>query len=114
MRTFLLACAGALALGGTAAFAQDMTTGELAAIDANGDGAVDAAELEAWIAQAFTSLDKNGDGYVTVAEGTVVMTPEQWAAANTNGDDGLSPQELQAQAKADFTAADRNADGKLN
>ena len=113
MRTFLLCCAGAFALG-AAALAQDMTTGELAAIDANGDGAVDAAELEAWIAQAFTSLDKNGDGYVTVAEGTVVMTPEQWAAANTNGDDGLSPLELQAQARADFAAADRDGNGRLD
>jgi hypothetical protein len=114
MRIFLIACAGALALGGSAALAQDMTTGQLSAIDANADGAVDAAELDAWIAQAFTSLDTNGDGYVTVTEGMVVMTPEQWAAANTNGDDGLSPQELQAQARADFAAADKNGDGKLN
>ena len=114
MRTFLIACASTLALGGTAALAQDLNTGHLAALDTSGDGAVDAAELDAWIAQAFTTLDKNGDGYVTVTEGTVVMTPEQWTAANTNGDDGLSLQELQAQATADFTAADRNGNGKLD
>ena len=113
MRTFLIACASALALGG-AALAQDMTTGQLGALDANGDGAVDPAELEAWVGQAFTSLDANGDGYLTVTESTQVMTPEQWTAANTNGDDGLSLAELQAQATKDFTAADKNADGKLN
>jgi hypothetical protein len=113
MRKILLACAGGLALSG-AALAQDLTTGHLGALDANADGAVDRAELEAWVGQAFESLDTNGDGYVTVTEGTVVMTPEQWAAANTNGDDGLSPAELQAQVAKDFTAADRNADGKLN
>jgi hypothetical protein len=113
MRTFLLALTGALALGGVAV-AQDLTTGHLTALDANGDGAVEAAELEAWVGQAFTSLDANGDGYLTVTESTTVMTPEQWTAANANGDDGLSLAELQAQATADFTAADRNADGKLN
>jgi hypothetical protein len=114
MRNVLFAAAGALALSGAAALAQDMTTGHVTALDANADGAVDAAELDAWVGQAFARLDANGDGYLTVSESTVVMTPEQWTAANTNGDDGLSRQELQAQAAKDFAAADRNADGKLN
>lgn len=113
MRTFILALAGALALA-PAAMAQTFTTGHLTALDANGDGAIDAAELEALMAKAFAGMDKNGDGYVTVIEAEGVITPEQWAAANTNGDDGLSLQELQAQAKIDFAAADKDGNGKLD
>ena len=115
MRTFLIVCAGALALGGAAAVAQDaMTEQNLAAMDANADGAVDAGEVAATIGRGFTRLDANGDGYVTLVESSVALTPEQFAAANTNGDDGLSLEEMQAQAAADFTAADKDGDGKLN
>jgi hypothetical protein len=114
MRNILVAGAGALALVATAALAQDITTGHVAALDANSDGSVDSAELQAWVGQAFARLDANGDGYVTAAEGSGSMTAEQWAAANTNGDDGLSLAELQAQAEADFAAADRDGDGMLD
>ena len=113
MRTFLIACAGALALGGAVA-AQDINTGHLAAIDTNGDGVVDKAEFDAFVASSFAKLDANGDGYVTVVEGTVVMTPEQFAAANSNGDGGLSAEEFAAASAADFAAADRDGDGMLN
>ena len=115
MRTFLIACAGAIALGGAAAAAQDLNTGHLASIDTNGDGAVDQAEYDAFIADSFAKLDVNGDGYLTAAEGEAVgMTPEQFAAANANGDDGLSKDEYTAAAAADFAAADRDGDGILN
>ena len=114
MRTFLIACAGALALGG-AALAQDLNTGHLAAIDTNGDGSVDQAEFDAFVASSFTTMDANGDGFVTLAEGQAAgMTPEHFAAANTNGDDGLSQEEFAAAAAADFAAADRDGDGMLN
>ena len=83
-------------------------------IDANGDGAVDKAEFDAFVAGSFTTLDANGDGFVTLAEATVVMTPEHFAAANTNGDDGLSQEEFTAAAAADFAAADQDGDGMLN
>ena len=114
MRTFVIACAGALALG-SAALAQDLNTGHLAAIDTNGDGSVDQAEFDAFVASSFTTMDANGDGFVTHAEGQAAgMTPEQFAAANTNGDDGLSQEEFAAAAAADFAAADRDGDGMLN
>ena len=115
MKTILIACAAALAFGGTAASAQQaMTTTDLQALDTSGDGAVDAEELAAFMAKAFARLDKNGDGYVTIVESQAVITPEQFAAANTNGDDGLSLQEWQAQAAKDMAAADKDGDGKLN
>jgi len=114
MRTFVIACAGALALGGAAA-AQDLNTGHLAAIDRNGDGVVDKAEFDAFVASSFAKLDANGDGFVTLVEAQAGgMTPEQFAAANANGDGGLSPAEYAAAAAADFAAADRDGDGTLN
>jgi hypothetical protein len=113
MRTFLIACAGALALSG-AAFAQDITTGQLDALDTDDDGAVSAAEFDAFMGQAFTAMDANGDGYITAAEGSAYISPEHFAAANANGDDGLSQAEFLAVARADFAGADRDADGALN
>jgi len=113
MRTFLIACAGALALS-SAAFAQDITTGHLAALDGDDDGSVDAAEFDAFMGQAFTAIDTNGDGYITAAEGAAYMTPEHFAAANTNGDDGLSQDEFLAMARSDFAAADQDANGALD
>jgi EF hand len=114
MRTFLIACAGALALGGAAA-AQDLNTRHLAALDSNGDGAVDQTEFDAFVASSFTTMDANGDGFVTLAEGQAAgTTPEHFTAANTNGDDGLSQEEFAAAAAADFAAADRDGDGMLN
>lgn len=113
MKRLLLATAGLLALSG-AALAQDITTGHLDALDTNDDGAVDAAEFDAYMAAAFDALDANGDGYVTLAESADHLSPEQFAAANTNGDDGLSEAEFTAATQADFAAADRDGDGTLN
>ena len=113
MKRLLIAAAGLLALSG-AALAQDVTTGQLDALDANDDGAVDAAEFDTYMVAAFGSLDANGDGYVTLVESSGYMTPEQFAAANANGDDGLSEPEFVAAAQADFAGADLDKDGVLN
>ena len=113
MRTYLMAGATVLAFA-LSASAQDLNTGHLAAIDANGDGTVDSAEFDVFVAGAMTKLDDNGDGYLTEVEATVVMTPEHFGAANTNGDDGLSQEELTAAMAADFAAADRDGTGTLN
>lgn len=113
MHRLLIAVAGFLALSG-AALAQDITSAHLAAVDANGDGAVDATEFETYMVAAFRTIDKDGNGYVTLVEAEGFMSPEQFAAANTNGDDGLSRDEFVAAAEADFARADLDADGKLN
>jgi hypothetical protein len=108
MKTLLIACAGALALT-AAAGAQEA----LPPMDANADGMVDAAELDAYSSASFTMLDANGDGYVTEAESAGVMPADLYASANTNGDSGISLAEFQAQAQRDFAAADANGDGVL-
>jgi EF hand len=113
MKRYLIACSVALAFAG-AAYAQDITTGHLDVMDTNDDGAVDAAEFDAFMTQVFTGLDANGDGYVTAAEGAEMITPEQFAAANSNGDDGLSQDEFLTAVRADFASADQDGDGALN
>jgi hypothetical protein len=113
MKRYLIACSAALAFAG-AAWAQDITTGHLDVIDSNDDGAIDAAEFDAFMAKVFTGLDANGDGYVTAAEGAEWITPEQFAAVNANGDDGLSQQEFLAAVRADFATADQDGNGVLN
>jgi hypothetical protein len=107
MKTPLIALAGALALS-AAAMAQG-----LPAIDANGDGAVDRAEFDAYVASSFAAMDANDDGYITEAESAAYMPADLYASANSNGDDGISLQEYQAQGERDWTTADKDGDGIL-
>src|SRR5688572_8667043 len=109
MKTFLIACAGVLALSAGAANAQETAPeGTLPTVDANGDGQVDTAEFDAYLTTSFTALDANGDGYVTEAESAGSIPADLYASANANGDDGISLQEFQAQGQKDFAAADKN------
>lgn len=113
MRKLLIAAAGVIAFAGIAG-AQEITTGHLAALDTDRDGAVDATEFDTYMVAAFGTIDKNGDRHVTLVEAEGFMTPEQFAAANANGDGGLSQAEFVAAAEADFAKADLDQDGKLN
>jgi hypothetical protein len=106
--------AAALVMCGTAALAQDITTGHLDAMDVDDNGGVDATEFADFMTQVFTALDANGDGYVTEAEGTGYMSAEHFSAANANGDDGLSQAEFLAATQSDFRTADQDGDGVLN
>jgi len=107
MKTPLIALAGALALSAAA------TAQGLPAMDANGDGAVDRAEFDAYVQASFTTMDANGDGYITEAESAAYMPADLYASANTNGDDGISLQEYQAQGDKDWAGADGDGDGIL-
>jgi hypothetical protein len=110
MKLVLIACAGLVA--GSAAFAQEaMTSGHLAALDANGDGGV---EFGDFIASAFRSIDADADGFLTAAESQNYMAPEQFQAADIDNNGGISRDEFASQAQADFTAADLDGDGVLN
>lgn len=113
MRPQILAAALTLAVAGSAD-AQSLSSGHLAAIDANGDGTVDKAEFDAFVAAAFDRLDVNHDGHITFQEGTAVISPEQFKAVNTNGDDGISREEFTSQVLKDFAAADKDGNGVLN
>jgi hypothetical protein len=112
MRT-ILTTAAALALG-TAVSAQTMTTDHLAALDTNGDRAVDSAEFGDFVARAFRSTDANADGLLTADETAGVLPSELFDAADINGDAGISPDEFMGQAQKDFAAADRDGNGQLD
>lgn len=109
----LLATAALLLFAG-AAWAQPLTTEDLRDLDANGDGAVDAAELDSYMVEAFKTIDADGDGAISGDEGQGIMTPELFNQADKNGDGKISLEEFQAQTRADFSAADQNDDGLLN
>lgn len=64
-RTSLLLAIGALALS-SAAFAQDHSMHAM--MDADGDGAISAAEHAAGAAKMFAKADANGDGSVSADE----------------------------------------------
>jgi hypothetical protein len=113
MRLILITAAG-LALAPLASAQEAMTTGHLAALDTNGDGSVDSAELGDFVARAFQSVDANADGLMTADEAAGVMPSELFNAANVNGDAGISPDEFMNQAQADFAAADRDGNGVLD
>jgi hypothetical protein len=117
MQTLL--AAGLMALGTTAlglsgAMAQDITTGHLAALDTNADGAVDSAEFGDFAARAFQTMDVDGDGVLTQAEAASVMPSELFDAADMNLDAGVSPDEFMNQTQRDFASADRDGNGLLD
>lgn len=100
-------------LAGTPAFAQ-VTGDHLAAMDANGDKAVDAAEFTAFADKAFTTLDADRNGTLSQAEAGSSVSAEQFRAVDVNGNGALSKSEFQAASQADFAASDRDKNGMLD
>jgi hypothetical protein len=89
----------------------------LAAMDANGDGAVTRAEAQAARETMFTRLDGDGDGYLSQAE-REAMAHGQGAGrrmprgnADANGDGRVSRSEFMGQPFRGFDMADANNDG---
>ena len=112
MRLILIAAAGLLAAG--AAFGQPLTSSSLAALDGNGDGAVDAGEFNTFLGKAFATTDADGSGGISAAEAAGVLSPELFAATDANGDGLISQDEFSARAQQDFAGADRDGNGILN
>ncbi len=90
-------------------------------LDANGDGAVDLAELTARepsiTAAEFAAVDTNHDGLLSREELRSAMPKLRLMRVDTNKDGAVSPDELRAAALRDadarFKTLDRNGDGKL-
>lgn len=104
----------ALVASATALSAQGITSDHLAALDADGNGAVERAEFENFMQVTFTHLDANGDGSLTVDEASAVIPANDFARADSNGDGKLSGSEFAAVVAADFEKADLDGDGRLN
>jgi len=111
-----LACACLIA---PAAMAQGRGGDLLAAMDANGDGAVTRAEAQAAREALFTRLDADGDGYLSQAErdamGQRQGTPRRLPRGNAdaNGDGRVSHREFMGQPFRGFDMADANNDGVI-
>lgn len=124
LRNLALASGLAAALaGGSLALAA-----ERAPLDANGDGAIDFAELQARrsdiTAEQFSAMDKDGNGSLSREEMRTAgrermqaRAEERFKALDTDGDGGLSREELAARreqaAEERFSRLDANGDGRL-
>jgi Ca2+-binding EF-hand superfamily protein len=97
-------------------------------MDTNGDGMVSASEHAASAKKMFDAMDANHDGNVTAAEmdamhqarmkeGKATMSmssADKIKAKDTNGDGMLSAAENAAGAQRNFDAMDTNHDGNLS
>lgn len=97
MRFTPLVAAGALLLAAVGT-AQAQNAGRaLAALDTNGDGALQLPEIEAASAARFARLDANGDGMVSAAEFNLPLQ-RAFAAIDGNGDGALTQKEIRSKA----------------
>ncbi|KFI28507.1 calcium sensor EFh [Haematobacter missouriensis] len=115
-RKLILACAATLLA--TPVLAQSEGVGVidervLQLMDANGDGVVTRAEMQAYAERAFTQLDTNGNGRLEPSETSQVLSASQFQIMDKNRNGWLSKKEFIDQIMADFASADKNGDGVL-
>jgi hypothetical protein len=110
MKTIALIAAAA-SLAAFQADAQIMGQDQLAAIDANGDGAVSREEYDTYGARAFQRLDTNGDLSLSAAEmDGKISVP----GLDADGDGMVSRQEFGRRMTTDFNSADKDGNGLID
>lgn len=114
-----LVCLAAIAaLVATPAFAQQRGALQmLEAMDANGDGAITRAEVQAGRVAVFNRLDVDHDGYISATERDAANAQAaqiNFANADGNHDGRVSRVELDAQPFRGFDRIDQNHDGVLS
>lgn len=107
------ACALLAALGGCATLRGEAAIGAgyrllVEAHDRDGDGALDAGEVEAMIDRAVPA-ERRGAGWDRLRTWLV----ERWIEQDREGDGRLTPGELAAGPRAAFDCLDRDGDGRL-
>ncbi len=101
----------AAALVSTVALAQaGHHGGRMKTVDADGDGAVTAAESQAATAKRFDRMDANHDGAVSAAE----MAGKRFARLDGNNDGRITREEMAAKSNERFARVDANKDGKID
>src|SRR5258708_7237636 len=119
---------------GAPAPGQDRLASLIKLIDKDGDGAISAAEAEAFAASRFDKLDSEHKGYLTLdafeaplrraidrasearrpqLEKALPRAEAAFKAINKSGDGHLTKEEFLAESRARFAAADTDKDGKL-
>ena len=81
--------------------------GRMERVDADKDGNITKAEIDAMSAERFKALDKNGDGAITADEAPRLFAPRP----DANGDGKVTAEELAAFQGARILKADANGDG---
>lgn len=124
MRRTMAAAAGlTLSMAMSPAWAQGAGRGLdiLAAMDANGDGAVTRAEARAARETLFQRLDADDDGLVSQTEREAMRQGQRQgggrgmgANADADGDGSISRAEFLNQRYRGFDRADTNADGTVS
>jgi Ca2+-binding EF-hand superfamily protein len=124
----LIAVISLLAAAAAQAGGAECNRHQIAAMDANGDGAVsrDEAKSHAWLAGKFDTIDANKDGLLNKDELAAQREAhhadmkskgdERWKAADTDADGSISRAEAQASSSwvdGRFDKLDTNADGQL-
>jgi Ca2+-binding EF-hand superfamily protein len=130
----LTAALPAIAQDAVPAPGQDRLTRLIKLIDKDGDGAISAAEAEAFAASRFDKLDTDHKGYLTLdafeaplrraidrasearrpqLEKALPRAEAAFKAINKSGDGRLTKEEFLADSRARFAAADTDKDGKL-
>jgi Ca2+-binding EF-hand superfamily protein len=131
----LVAALPAIAQDATPAPRQDRLARLIKLIDKDGDGAISAAEAEAFAALRFDRLDSDHLGYLTLdafeaplrraidrasearrpqLERALPRAASAFKAINKAGDGHLTKDEFLADSRARFAAADTDKDGKLS
>lgn len=95
--------------------------------DTNGDGRLDAGEIEVLRMRAFARADANGDGVISQAEMKKaaekrqrradmarMMGEERIDQFDTNGDGSISRAEFQSAPRPGFALVDVNSDGAID
>jgi Ca2+-binding EF-hand superfamily protein len=130
----LAAALPATAQDGATRQGQDRLARLIKLIDKDGDGAISAAEAEAFAASRFDRLDSDHKGYLTLdafeaplrraidrasearrpqLERALPRAEAAFKAINKAGDGHLTKDEFLADSRARFAAADTDKDGKL-
>jgi Ca2+-binding EF-hand superfamily protein len=82
-------------------------------LDTDKSGAVNRAEYQTFMAQAFEKLDTDRDGSLRAGDVSQILTAEQFAAMDDTGDGRVTRAEFMDHVLADFAQADRSGDGQL-
>jgi Ca2+-binding EF-hand superfamily protein len=124
--SLIIACCVALAAM-PCAFAEHSTDAMFKSMDTDGDGRISRAEHAAGAKKTFDKMDANHDGIVTAAEMDAshdmktdkpekkgMSSADKIKALDANGDGKLSRAEHEAGSDAMFTKMDANNDGFLS
>ncbi|MDW4500153.1 hypothetical protein R5H30_19355 [Sulfitobacter sp. D35] len=104
----------ALAVAAAPAVAQTFSEADLQKLDKDGDGRVSRAEYQEFANFAFGSMDANRDGSLTPAEMEAHLANDLISELDADSSGTVSTSEFGQHMADNFAGADRDADGFLD